>query len=196
MVNFCLPCTNISCFFIVENMVNQCTKCKQAFLSFDDRSMCAHCRFAAGLCLLEASQPCQVCKSWSLNLWRKLKKSLREARTKAVSRGMQHWISVIPSINTLLGVSLDFHLRSCFRDQFMKESVLDLNNEGNCDSNVGLDDNFIVSTMRVVGGLISASGTDRSHIRHYRTGRNSEYYGSSCAMHHSTNVCANADSGH
>ena len=32
----------------------------------------------------------------------------------------------------------------------MKESVLELDNDGNCDRNVGLDDNFIVGTMGVV----------------------------------------------
>ena len=71
-----------------------------------------------------------VCESWSLKIWRKLKKSFRDARAKAVSRGMRHWTSA--TANRHMGqpastTSSDLEISS------MIESVLELYIEGNSD---------------------------------------------------------------
>ena len=73
-------------------------KCQQAFPSFDDHSTCAHRRISAGLCQLESSKSCQVCQSWSLKIWRKLK----NARSKSTSNWTRHWTSAIPSFDMWL----------------------------------------------------------------------------------------------
>ena len=83
-------------------MVTRCMKCRKAFPSFDDHSTCAHCRIAPGLCQLEASKSCHVCHSWSLKIWRKLKKSLRDARAKSTNRWTRHWTSAILSFDMWL----------------------------------------------------------------------------------------------
>ena len=54
-------------------MVKQCASCRQAFPSFDDHQTCAHCRYAAGTCQIEASKRCQVCQGWSPKAWGNLK---------------------------------------------------------------------------------------------------------------------------
>ena len=43
------------------------------------------CRFAAGICTLDADNPCSACESYSASTWGKLRKSFRDARQKADS---------------------------------------------------------------------------------------------------------------
>ena len=86
-------------------MGKHCVSCRQAYPSFDDHLMCTHCCFAAGTCRLDASDPCQTCKGWSLRTWGKLRKSLRDARTKAASQGTRHWRCIVPALETWLEAS-------------------------------------------------------------------------------------------
>ena len=80
-------------------MGKHCRSCRQAFPSFDDHLTCVNCRFIAGTCRLDANNPCSACESWLARTWGKLRKSLRDARTKAARRGT-HWTCNVPSLQT------------------------------------------------------------------------------------------------
>ena len=64
--------------------------------TWDDHSTCLKCRFSAGLCSVDLHKPCEICQSWSLTTWRRLRKSLRDARQKSTKRGTEHWSCQAP----------------------------------------------------------------------------------------------------
>ena len=78
-------------------MANDCIHCRQPRPSFDDHEVCAQCRVAAGICQLDASNPCSVCEAWPVKTWNKLR-SLCDPRLTAIQRGGQHWEAAFPQI--------------------------------------------------------------------------------------------------
>ena len=77
-----------------------CDCCSQTIPVWDDHLMCVKCRFAAGICTLDTNNPCSICESWSTCPWDKLRKSLRDARQKAVYRGTHHWTCNFPAFSS------------------------------------------------------------------------------------------------
>ena len=53
---------------------------------------------AAGVCLLDSGNPCDVCENWPVKIWNKLRKALADAKTKAGQRGKPYWTSAFSHI--------------------------------------------------------------------------------------------------
>ena len=132
-------------------------KCQQAFPSFDDHSTCAHRCISAGLCQLKSSKPCQVCQSWSLKIWRKLK----NARAKSASNWTRHWTSAIPSF--------DMWLEGWSTSSDLISEVSSIRNYGT--KIIDNSDNVTVSTARDVEVSV-----------HQEPGPNSTFYGSGATV--------------
>ena len=81
-------------------MPHECVRCRRPRPSFEDHELCAQCRVAAGKCLLDTSNPCCVCKVWPVKTWNKLRRSLSNARTRAIQQGKPHWTSAFPQIQS------------------------------------------------------------------------------------------------
>ena len=47
-----------------------CDRCSQAI--WDNYLTCVKCRLAAGICTLDAANPCLICESWSTITWSRL----------------------------------------------------------------------------------------------------------------------------
>ena len=75
-------------------MPNDFNRCRRPRPSFDDHEG----RVAAGICLLDTSNPCSVCENWPVQTWNKLRKALADARTKANQRGKTYWTSAFSQI--------------------------------------------------------------------------------------------------
>ena len=71
-------------------MDKRCGACERPMAYFDDHNECPLGRLAANHCQLDLSRPCEVCKSWLKKTWRKVQKSLLNARAKAVKKGMKY----------------------------------------------------------------------------------------------------------
>ena len=54
------------------------------------------CRIAAGVSNVDVSNPCTICVGWTSRTWSKLRRSLVDARLRAINRGRQHWTSAFP----------------------------------------------------------------------------------------------------
>ena len=85
-------------FIFVGTMPHECVRCRRPRPSFEDHELCAQCRVAAGKCLLDTSYPCCVCKVWPVKTQNKLRRSLSNARTRAIQQGKPHWTSAFPQI--------------------------------------------------------------------------------------------------
>ena len=83
-------------------MTNACSSCRRSTPSFDDHDLCPQCRIAAGVCNVDVSNPCLTCLKWNTRTWRKLRKSLVDARLSAAQRGKQHWSSAFPHLEAWL----------------------------------------------------------------------------------------------
>ena len=86
------------CFYFTGIMSNVCDRCRRPRPSFDDHASCPQCRIAAGICLVDVSNPCTICENWTTRTWNKLRKSLVDARLRITQRGRQHWKSAFPYI--------------------------------------------------------------------------------------------------
>ena len=62
------------------NLCANSDRCSLLIPSWGDHSTCMKCRFSAGLCSVDIHNPCEICRSWSLVTWGRLRKSLRDAR--------------------------------------------------------------------------------------------------------------------
>ena len=86
-----------TCFCSRGKLFGQpCDHCSLMFPTWDDHSTCLKCRFSAGLCSVDLHNPCEICQSWSLTTWRRLRKLLRDARQKSTKRGTEHWSCQAP----------------------------------------------------------------------------------------------------
>ena len=75
-----------------------CDRCSLLIPMWDDHSTCVKCRFSVGLCSVDIHNPCDICWSWSLATWGRLRKSLCDARQKSTKRGTQHWSCQAPAL--------------------------------------------------------------------------------------------------
>ena len=57
-------------------------------------------RHVPGQCWLDMSQACEVCISWSKEMWRKLRRSLHNSRAKADKKMIRHWSTVFSWLET------------------------------------------------------------------------------------------------
>ena len=78
------------------SVCDRCDRCRRSRPSFDDHASCPQCKIAAGVCNVDMSNPCSVCVGWTSKTWGKLRRSLVDARSRAISRGRQHWMSAFP----------------------------------------------------------------------------------------------------
>ena len=88
-----------TCFCSRGKLFGQpCDHCSWMFPTWDDHSTCVKCRFSAGLCSVDLHNPCEICQSWSLTActWRRLRKSLHDARQKSTKRETEHWSCQAP----------------------------------------------------------------------------------------------------
>ena len=83
-------------------MTNACSRCPRSTPSFDDHELCPQCRIAAGVCNVDVSNPCLTGLRWNTRTWRRLRKSLVDARLRAVQRGKLHWSSAFPHLEAWL----------------------------------------------------------------------------------------------
>ena len=79
-------------------MGKPCDRCSLMIHTWDDHSTCIKCRFSAGLCSVDIHNPCDICRSWSLITWGRLRMSLRDARLNSTKRGTQHWSCQAPAL--------------------------------------------------------------------------------------------------
>ena len=111
-------------------MGKPCDRCSLMMLSWDIHSTCMKCRFSAELCSMDLHDPCEICRSWSLTTWERLKKSLRDARQKSTKRGTQHWSCQAPALLAwmdLASTSLELHLDTgSIADSDIREVDLEL----------------------------------------------------------------------
>ena len=47
---------------------------------------------------MDPKNPCTTCEGWSRKQWAKLRRSLIDARARAVQQGKQHWITAFPNV--------------------------------------------------------------------------------------------------
>ena len=85
-------------FFFAGNMAKFCEHCKHAMSAHNNHASCPQCRLAAGECSVDPENPCTTCGGWTRKLWARLRRSLIDARARAVQRGKQHWISAFPQV--------------------------------------------------------------------------------------------------
>ena len=74
-------------FFFAGNMAKVCERCKHAMSAHDNHASCPQCRLAAGECSVDPENPCTTCEGWTRKLWARLRRSLIDARARAVQRG-------------------------------------------------------------------------------------------------------------
>ena len=79
-------------------MANVCEHCKRSMSSHNNHASCPQCRMAAGECSLDSENPCTTCKVWTRRQWRKLRRSLIDARARSCQRGRQHWSAAFPRL--------------------------------------------------------------------------------------------------
>ena len=79
-------------------MANVCGRCKRPMSSHDDHASCPQCRIAAGECFVDVTNPCSICRVWTLKQWGKLRRSLADARARASQRGKEHWTAAFPQL--------------------------------------------------------------------------------------------------
>ena len=79
-------------------MPNDCIRCRQPRPSIDDHELCAQCKMAAGMCHVDASNPISVCEAVCVKTWDKLRRSLSDARLRAIQRERPHWTTAFPQI--------------------------------------------------------------------------------------------------
>ena len=79
-------------------MANLCERCKHAMSAHDNHASCPQCRVAAGECSVDPKNPCTTCEGWTRKQWARLRRSLIDARARAVQRGKQHWITAFPNV--------------------------------------------------------------------------------------------------
>ena len=79
-------------------MANVCERCKHAMSAHDNHASCPQCRLAAGECSVDPENPCTTCGGCTRKLWARLRRSLIDARARAVQWGRQHWISAFPRV--------------------------------------------------------------------------------------------------
>ena len=79
-------------------MANVCGRCKRPMSSHDDHASCPQCRIPAGECNLNFQDPCTICGVWTSKQWRKLRRSLVDARPRASQRERQHWTAAFPEL--------------------------------------------------------------------------------------------------
>ena len=79
-------------------MANLCECCKHAMSAHDNHASCPLCRVAAGECSVDPENPCTTCEGWTRKQWARLRRSLIDARARAVQRGKQHWTMAFPRV--------------------------------------------------------------------------------------------------
>ena len=79
-------------------MSNVCGRCRRPMSSHDDHASCPQCQIAAGECHVDVDNPCSICGEWTSKQWKKLRRSLVDARARASQRGRQHWTSAFPRL--------------------------------------------------------------------------------------------------
>ena len=79
-------------------MANVCEHCKHAMSDHDNHASCPQCRFAAGDCSVDPENPCTTCEGWTRKQWARLRRSLIDARARAVQCGKQHWTTACSRI--------------------------------------------------------------------------------------------------
>ena len=90
------------CFFLTGIMTNACSRCRRSTPTFDGHDLCPPCRIAAGVCNVDVSNPCLTCLRWNTRTLYRLRKSLVDAKLRAVHRGKQHWSSAFPHLEAWL----------------------------------------------------------------------------------------------
>ena len=99
--------------WIIQCMMGKpCDCCSLMIPTWDDHSTCVKCRFSAGLCSVDLHNPCEICRSWLLVTWGRLRQSLRDARQKLTKRGTQHWSCQAAALLTWMdsaSTSLELH---------------------------------------------------------------------------------------
>ena len=83
-------------------MTNVCEHCKHAMSAHDNHASCPQCQFAAGDCSVDPENPCTTCEGWTRKQWARLRRSLIDARARAVQRGKQHWTTACSRIEAWL----------------------------------------------------------------------------------------------
>ena len=55
---------------MLNDKEEKCEHSKHSLASYNNHSLCLHCRIAAGKCQLDYKKPCSVCQDWLEKRWK------------------------------------------------------------------------------------------------------------------------------
>ena len=123
-------------------MGKQCSSCRQAFPSFDNHLTCAHCRYVAGTCQLDASNPCQALRLVSEDLGQ-AEEIPPGCQGQICKLGTHHWTTTVPT--------LDMWLEGSSTSSDLISEVCSINDSEIMELDfIDNSDNVVVSTVREV----------------------------------------------